>query len=59
MKNRLHPYEAGWLAFLVNSGIATEREARDAMNRVANAAIEELEARRKAKKRARKRREEE
>lgn len=52
MKNRLHPYEAGWLTFLVASGLASEREARDAMNRVAQEAVEELERRRAAKRKA-------
>jgi len=26
MKNRLNPYEAGWLTFLVSSGIASEAD---------------------------------
>lgn len=56
MKNsRLTPYEAGWLTFLVNQGIASEAQARQAMDRVAQDAIDELNARRAAKK-ARKRR---
>lgn len=58
MKNRLTPYEAGWLTFLVASKIATEREAREAMRRVAQAAVDEMEERRKAKRRAKKRRDE-
>lgn len=44
-KNRLHDYEAGWLTLLVRMGVATEAEARDAMNRVAQAAIDEEHAR--------------
>lgn len=56
MKNsRLTPYEAGWLTFLVKQGIASDAEARAALNRVAQAAVDDLEARRAAKK-ARKRR---
>lgn len=59
LKNRLHPYEAGWLTLLVKMRVATEAEARAAMQRVANEAIEELEARRAAKRelRRKKRRE--
>lgn len=55
MRNRVSPYEAGWLTMLVTQGIASERDARDAMNRVAQAAIDEIN-RLRAKKRARKRR---
>lgn len=51
--NRITPYEAGWLTSLVRMGIATEREAREAMGRVAQAAIDEMEARRAAKRAAR------
>ena len=54
MKNRITPYEAGWLTFLVEQGIASRAEARDAMNRVAQEAIDELNRRRRAKKRGRK-----
>lgn len=55
--NRLHPYEAGWLTFLVKTRLATEAEARDAMNRVAVEAADELRRRFKAdRKRRRKRR---
>jgi len=39
VKNRLHDYEAGWLTLLVEMGIATEKQAHDAMRRVAQAAI--------------------
>lgn len=55
MKNRLTPYETGWLSMLVARGIATEDEARAAMNRVAQAAVEEMEKRRKRKARRAKR----
>lgn len=55
MKNRITPYEAGWLSMLVERGIATGAEAREAMNRVAQEAIDELAARRKAKRAAQKR----
>ena len=57
MKNRLTPYEAGWLTFLVSSGIASEAGAREAMNRVAQEALDEIN-RLRAKKRAGKRRKE-
>jgi len=49
MKNRITPYEAGWLSMLVARGLATEAEAREAQHRVARAAIDEMEARRAAK----------
>jgi hypothetical protein len=52
--NRITGYEAGWLTFLVRSGIASQKGAREAMNRVAQEAIDKLNAR--AAKRARKRR---
>ena len=56
MKNsRLTPYEAGWLTFLVNQGIASEAQARQAMNRVAQDAIDQLNARRAAEKARKKR----
>jgi hypothetical protein len=55
MTNRITPYEAGWLTMLVKQGIASERDARDAMSRVAQAALDEIN-RLRAKKRAGKRR---
>ncbi len=55
MKNRLTPYEAGWLTFLVKQGIASDADARQAINRVAQDAIDELNARRAAKKARKKR----
>ena len=55
MTNRVTPYEAGWLAMLVARGLATEAEAREAMHRVAQAAVDELNARRAAKKRLKRR----
>ena len=45
-KNRLHDYEAGWLTLLVGMRVATEKEAREAMRRVALRAIDDMEARR-------------
>ena len=60
MTNRVTPYAGGWLTFLIKQGICTEAEAREAQGRVAQAAIEELEARRAAaKKKKRKKRSEE
>jgi hypothetical protein len=57
-KNRLHDYEAGWLTLLIKMGVATKEEAQAAMNRVAQAAIDEMETRRedrRPRKRRRKR----
>jgi hypothetical protein len=54
--NRVTPYEAGWLTMLVARGLATEAEAREAMHRVAQAAVDELNARRAAKKRLKRKR---
>lgn len=59
MKNRIHDYEAGWLTLLVNMGVASQEEAREAMNRVAQAAIDEIQRRRKLKKKGRRRRDSE
>jgi hypothetical protein len=50
MTNRITPYEAGWLGLLVKQGICTAGEAREAQNRVAREAIEDLEKRRAAKR---------
>jgi hypothetical protein len=50
MNNRVTPYEAGWLTMLVDRGVCTEEQARDAMRRVAQAAIDELNERRAAEK---------
>jgi hypothetical protein len=49
-KNRLHDYEAGWLTLLIKMGVATTDEAEAAMNRVAQAAIDELEAKRESRR---------
>lgn len=59
MKNRIHGYEAGWLTLLVNMGVASQEDAREAMNRVAQDAIDEIERRRKLKKKGRRRRRDE
>ena len=58
MKNRINPYEAGWLTMLVKQGIATEAGAREAMNRVAQEALDEIN-RLRARKRASKKRKKE
>ena len=55
-KNRLHDYEAGWLTLLVGMRVATEKEAREAMCRVAQKAIDDMEARRERRREARRRR---
>ena len=54
-KNRLHDYEAGWLALLLRMAVASESELREAQSRVARAAIEQTEAR-KARRREQRRR---
>ena len=55
-KNRLHDYEAGWLTLLIEMGVATRQQAHDAMCRVAQAAIDEKESRRRDWREGRKRR---
>ncbi len=54
-KNRLHDYEAGWLTLLVEMGVASQQEAHDAMCRVAQKAIDDMEARRERRRAARER----
>ena len=51
--NRITPYAAGWLTFLVDSGLASVEAARDAQRRVAVEAVRELERRRKKAKKKR------
>jgi hypothetical protein len=53
-KNRLHPYEAGWLTLLVEMRVATEEQARAAWVHVAQQGIDELEARRERRRAQRK-----
>jgi hypothetical protein len=55
-KNRLHDYEAGWLTLLVQMRVATEKQANDAMCRVAQKAIDEMEERRERRRAERERR---
>ncbi len=55
-KNRLHDYEAGWLTLLVKMGVATKEQAHEAICRVAQAAIDEMEASRQRRRVARRRR---
>lgn len=57
--NRIHGYEAGWLTFLIDKGLATEAEAREAHNRVAQAAVEDIDRRRAAKRKKKRRKPEE
>jgi hypothetical protein len=54
LKNRLHDYEAGWLTLLLKMGVAAEKDLQAAQNRVAQAAIREMEEKRE-KRRSRKR----
>ena len=55
-QNRLHNYEAGWLTLLVSMRVATEDEARAAMNRVAQKAIDDMAERRERRRTKRNRR---
>ena len=55
-KNRLHDYEAGWLTLLVEMGVATKQEAHDAMCRVAQQAIDDVNERRERRRTERDRR---
>ena len=55
-KNRLHDYEAGWLTLLVEMGVATVPEAREALTRVAQRAIDKMNERRQRRRAARNRR---
>jgi hypothetical protein len=55
-KNRLHPYEAGWLTLLLTMGVAGESELRETQCRVAQAAIDEMNARRQRRRQERERR---
>jgi hypothetical protein len=54
-KNRLHDYEAGWLTLLIEMGVASRAEAEAAMNRVAQEAIDEMEAKRERRRAAKRR----
>ena len=51
--SRITPYAAGWLTFLVDSGIASVEAAREAQRRVAVEAVRDLERRRKKAKKKR------
>jgi hypothetical protein len=53
-KNRLHPYEAGWLTLLVQMRVATEAEAKEAWRRVAQKGIDDMNERRKRRRENRK-----
>ena len=57
-KTRLHDYVAGWLSLLVAMGVATREEAHEAMCRVAQAAIDEVEEKRQRRRERRRRRRE-
>jgi hypothetical protein len=56
-KNRLHDYEAGWLTLLVEMGVATKEQAHEAMCRVAQAAIDEMNEQRERRRARRGRKE--
>ena len=55
-KNRLHDYEAGWLTLLVEMGVATKQQAHDAMCRVAQRTIDDVNERRERRRTERDRR---
>jgi hypothetical protein len=55
-KNRLHDYEAGWLTLLLKMGVASEKALQEAQNRVAQAAINEMQERREKRRAERERR---
>ncbi|NBU41261.1 MAG: hypothetical protein EBS51_10775 [Planctomycetia bacterium] len=54
-RNRLHPYEAGWLTLLLAMRVAGEGELRAAQARVAQAALDRMNshARRRARRKRR------
>lgn len=56
-KNRLHDYEAGWLTLLVEMRVATKEQAQEAMCRVAQKAIDDMNERREKRRAKRRRRE--
>jgi hypothetical protein len=49
-KNRLNDYEAGWLTLLLAMGVAEEKELRQAQNRVAQKAIDDMNERQKRRR---------
>jgi hypothetical protein len=49
-KNRLHDYEEGWLTMLIAMRVATMEEAHAALSRVAQAALDEMEAKRRRRR---------
>ena len=49
-KNRLHDYEAGWLTLLLKMGVASEKALQEAQNRVAQAAIDEMNEQRERRR---------
>ena len=55
-KNRLHDYEAGWLTLLLKMGVANEKALQEAQNRVAQAAIDDMNEQRERRRAERKRR---
>jgi len=55
-KNRLHDYEAGWLTLLVEMRVATKEQAQEAMCRVAQKAIDDMNERRERRRAQRNRR---
>jgi hypothetical protein len=54
-KNRLHDYEAGWLTLLIKMGVASKDGAQAAINRIAQAAIDEQDAKRERRRNQRRR----
>jgi hypothetical protein len=56
MNNRITPYQAGWLSLLLEMRVAEEKDLREAQNRVAQEAVEELARRRRKRLKRRRRR---
>jgi len=57
VKNRLHGYEVGWFTLLLRMRLADEEPLRAAQARVAQAALERMEAQRQRRRTRRGRRE--
>ena len=55
-RNRLHPYEAGWLTLLLHMEVASEKDLREAQRRVAQAAIDEVNEKRERRRSRRRKR---
>jgi primosomal protein N'' len=54
-KNRLHDYEADWLTLVLQMEVADEKALHGAQNRVAQAAVDEMNGRQARRRVARER----